>query len=227
MNLFYIYIIVRGILIMSATKEFYKRQAESIISKFALRGIKGYYCEDSASARELALSLMEDGASVSWGGSESLKEIGLIDELLKTDRLDVIDRSKYTTEEEVRKLKGKVAMSDYFLMSSNAITLDGELVNIDGRGNRLAYLIYGPENVIVVAGMNKVSSNVQEAIDRVQNIASPPNTIRLNCDTPCAKTGRCAGCISKDTICCQVVVTRRSRVDDRIKVILVGEELGY
>ena len=212
---------------MSAKKEFYKRQAESIISKFALRGIKGYYCEDAAKAKELALSLMEDGASVSWGGSESLNEIGLIGELLKYDRLNVIDRSRYTTPEAVRELKGKVAMSDYFLMSSNAITLDGELVNIDGRGNRLAYLIYGPENVIIIAGMNKISVDVREAIDRVQNIASPPNAVRLDCDTPCAKTGRCAGCISENTICCQVVVTRRSRIEGRIKVILVGEELGY
>lgn len=212
---------------MSAKKEAYKIQADGIISKFALRGIKGYYCEDSDSAKELALSLMEDGASVAWGGSQSIKEIGLLDALKESDKYEVIDRADYITDEQKRELKGKIAMCDYFLMSSNAITLDGELVNIDGAGSRLSYFIYGPENVIIIAGMNKIATNVEEAINRVHNVASPPNVLRLNCNTPCAKTGRCADCLSEESICCQVVVTRRSRIIDRIKVILVGEELGY
>ena len=112
------------------------------------------------------------------------------------------------------------------MMSTNAITLDGELVNIDGSGNRVACLAFGPNEVIVVAGMNKVVSNVEEGIARSRNFAAPPNTVRLGCDTPCAKIGQCGNCLN-DTICCQIVVTRASRVPGRIKVILVGEELGY
>ena len=118
-------------------------------------------------------------------------------------------------------------MADYFLMSSNAITLDGELVNIDGHSNRVACLCCGPKNVIVIAGMNKVVSNVEEGVDRVHNFAAPPNTVRLNKNTPCAQTGRCADCYSPDCICSQIVITRRSSIPNRIKVILVGEELGY
>lgn len=112
-------------------------------------------------------------------------------------------------------------------MSSNAITLDGELVNIDGNGNRVACLITGPKNVIVIAGMNKIAPDVKSAFDRVRNVAAPPNGVRLGTKTPCAKYGRCHDCYAADSMCCQFVVTRKSRIPGRIKVLLVGEELGY
>ena len=112
-------------------------------------------------------------------------------------------------------------------MSSNAITLDGQLVNIDGLGNRVASLIHGPKNVVIVAGMNKVVKDVDTAIDRVHNEAAPPNAVRLGLDTPCAKYGYCCNCLSPDCICCETVITRKSRIAGRIKVILVGETLGY
>ena len=116
--------------------------------------------------------------------------------------------------------------ADAFLMSSNAITLDGELINIDGRGNRVSFLIYGPDEVFVIAGMNKIVTDVPSGIERVRNMATPPNTVRLNRDTPCAKTGRCGDCLT-NSICSQIVVTRTSMIPSRIKVILIGEELGY
>ena len=112
-------------------------------------------------------------------------------------------------------------------MSTNAITADGELVNIDGNGNRVAALIFGPKQVIIVAGMNKVAVTEEEAINRARNMAAPPNCIRLNKHTPCAATGKCADCMGSETICCHTVITRRSRDAECIKVILVGEELGY
>jgi hypothetical protein len=112
-------------------------------------------------------------------------------------------------------------------MSSNAITLNGELVNVDGFGNRVSSLIYGPEHVILVVGMNKVVPDVKQGFDRVRNIASPPNTIRLNKNTPCSKTGKCGDCMSPDCICNQIVVTRRSRNKERIIVLLVNENLGF
>ncbi len=213
---------------MSPKQEAYKIQAEGIIKKLRMRGMNGVYCQTKEDAKKCVLDMLEDGASVAWGGSESIKETGILDAVMADNgRLDVIDRSTYVTDEQKRELKGKIAMCDYFLMSTNAITLDGELVNIDGAGSRLSYLIYGPEKVIIVAGMNKVAFDVEDAVKRVQNIASPPNAIRLLCDTPCAEYGRCMNCISESSICCQVVVTRRSRIIDRINVILVGEELGY
>jgi len=112
-------------------------------------------------------------------------------------------------------------------MSSNAISVTGELVNIDGTGNRLAALIYGPSNVIILAGMNKVMPTVEAALSRVKNTASPINAIRLSRNTPCAVTGICSECQSPDCICAQTVITRRSNQAGRIKVILIGEELGY
>ena len=139
---------------------------------------------------------------------------------------DLIIREDYKTDEETKKLKAMMINSDTFLMSTNAITLDGELINIDGRGNSVSYMIYGPDQVLVIAGMNKVVKDVAAGLDRTRNMASPANTVRLNCDTPCAKTGRCADCL-EHTIYCQMVITRASMVPGRIKVILVGEEVGY
>ena len=118
-------------------------------------------------------------------------------------------------------------MADYFLMSSNAVTIDGELINIDGNGNRVACLIHGPEHVILIVGMNKVVTDVESGVARVRNIASPANAARLGTRTPCGAVGHCCNCNSPDCMCCQVVITRHSRHTGRIKVILVGEELGY
>ena len=112
-------------------------------------------------------------------------------------------------------------------MSTNAITTDGELINIDGRANRVSFLCYGPENVLVIAGMNKVVTDVESGLKRVRLTACPPNAVRLNKKTPCAVNGVCGNCYGEDCICSQFVVTRRSGVKNRIKVILVGEELGY
>jgi hypothetical protein len=112
-------------------------------------------------------------------------------------------------------------------MSSNAITMDGKLVNIDGRGSRLAPFIYGPDYVIVLSGMNKVVRDEESAVERVKHLASPINCIRLDRETPCTKTGECSDCLSPDCICTHTVITRRSHVEGRLKVFLIGEELGY
>ena len=131
--------------------------------------------------------------------------------------------------DEQREIFSKAVLSDYFLMSSNAITLDGELINIDGTGNRVACLSYGPKHVIMIVGMNKVVNDVEDGIKRVRNFASPPNTLRLGLKTPCSMTGRCGDCYGDTCICSQIVVTRRqsAMMKDRVKVILVGESLGY
>ena len=156
----------------------------------------------------------------------TLTETGLMD-AIKNGDYKLIDRDAVTNLEEQRKIYGEICMSDVFLMSTNAITLDGELINIDGRGNRVAFLCYGPQNVVILAGMNKVVTDVESGLKRARDIASPPNTVRLNKKTPCAITGKCEDCYSPDCICGQFVVTRRSGAPNRIKVILIGEELGY
>jgi len=214
---------------LEAKTKHYEVIAGKIIEKLNLRNMEGYY----AATKEDALKMIKekfltDGVSVGWGGSMTLSEVGVMDYLQSEDCPCVVyDRMAAQTPEEQKELKAKLVNADYFLMSTNAITLDGELVNIDGYANRVSFLCYGPENVLVVAGMNKLASNVKDGIDRVKNIASPPNAMRLNRDTPCAKNGRCADCLAADSICSQVVITRRSSVKGRIKVILVGEELGF
>lgn len=208
-------------------KKTYEVQAATIIKALEKRNMKGYYCPDCASAVKQASELIPDGASVSFGGSMSLGESGVMDMLRSRTDIRLLDRSKAKTPEETKKLYHDALSSDVYFMSSNAITLDGELINIDGNGNRVAALIYGPERVVLIVGMNKVTPTVENGIRRVHNIATPANCIRLNKQTPCAATGVCHDCLSPDCICSQTVITRRSSVPERIIVILVGEALGY
>lgn len=212
---------------MNQSKEiFYENQASTIIKNLKLRKMEGYYCKNVSLAKEKMLELI--GASpknVGYGGSMTLVDNGFYEEVTKAGH-NLIVRENYKTPEQIKELNALLVNADSFLMSTNAITLDGELINIDARGNRTSFMIYGPDQVIIIAGMNKVVANVEDGVRRVRNEATPPNTVRLNCDTPCAQTGRCANCLN-DTICCNIVVTRACRFPFRIKVILVGEELGY
>lgn len=203
-------------------------QANTIIENLEKRNMYGTYCATKEEALKTALDIIKEGSTVAWGGSESVKEIGLKDAIIAGD-YKAIDRSLAKDAQEQRELFSQSVMADYYLMSSNAITLDGELINIDGTGNRVACLSFGPEHVILIVGMNKVVNNVDDGVDRVRNFASPPNTIRLDKKTPCAMTGRCGDCYGDDCICSQFLITRRSsaQMKDRIKVILVGEPLGF
>lgn len=211
---------------MLPKQQAYENLADGLIEKFNLRGIEGYYCSTKEEAKEMAKRFLTPGCSIAWGGSETLSQIGLLEELKASDYV-IYDRMSATTPEERRELYGKIVTADYFLMSSNAITLDGELVNVDGASNRVACLCHGPENVIVIAGMNKIVPDVESGVKRVRNMAAPANAVRLGTDTPCGTIGRCGNCLNADCMCCQIVVTRRSRIPNRIKVILVGEELGF
>ena len=200
--------------------------ANTIIKNMEKRRMEAYYCHTSEEAVKKVLELIPEGSSIGWGGSVTLTETGVMD-ALNQGNYKMLDRIAGKTPEEVKKINAEIFGSDYFLMSSNAITIDGELINIDGRANRVSYLCFGPENVIIVAGMNKIVHNVEAGIARTHNVAAPPNTVRLNKNTPCAKTGKCGDCFSPDCICGQVVITRLSMVPNRIKVVLVGETLGF
>lgn len=211
---------------MSFVKQSNTNAAATIIKGLQKRNMEGYFCETSEEAVEKALSMMPEGSVISWGGSMSINECGLMD-AVKAGNYTLIDRAAAKNPQEKREIFAKTVMADYYLMSTNAITMDGELVNIDGFGNRVACLCSGPENVIVIAGMNKVVKTVEDGIDRIRTKAAPPNTVRLNKNTPCAKTGVCGNCFAPDCICGQIVVTRRSGIPGRIKVILVNEDLGF
>ncbi len=204
-----------------------QKQAQQVIAALNKRNINGYYCQDKKQALEKALSLIPEGSTIAWGGSESIKQCLIPQTLLEDSRFTVYDRAAYNTPEKAKEFNNLAFNCNYYFMSSNALTLDGVLVNVDGYGNRVASLIYGPDHVIMVVGMNKIVGDVDEAYRRIRNMASPPNTIRLNKNTPCAKNGKCGDCYSEDCICNQIVITRRSRDKDRIHVILVGENLGF
>ncbi len=208
-------------------QQFYRNQAATIIKKLNARKMEGYYCDTTEEANQKALELIGSGCrTVAYGGSMTIDQMKLKDRITEAGHNLIIREDFDASPEEQKRLKALTVTADTFLTSTNAITLDGQLVNIDARGNRVSFLIYGPDQVIVIAGMNKVVKSVEEGIDRTRNFAAPPNTIRLGSDTPCAKTGICGNCIA-DSICCQFVVTRTSRIPQRIKVILVGEELGF
>ena len=212
---------------MTPKQQAYKTLGNTMVQNFKKRNMEAFYCEDSTSAVKLAMELMKDGGTVGMGGTETVKETGLLDAIKQSENLQFIDRSIAKTPEEKKDIFFKTMQCDYFLTSSNAVTIDGELVNIDGNGNRVACLIHGPEQVLVLVGMNKVVEDVDSGIQRVGTHAAPPNAARLGTRTPCAALGHCGDCHSEDCMCCQIVITRHSRHKGRIKVILIGEELGF
>lgn len=210
---------------MNAMNLFYEKQAASLIKALNRRGMDATYCATAASACETALSLIKEGSTVTWGGSESIRECGLLDALKKAP-VTLWDRASVKPE-DMKDFYRRAFCADYYLMSANAISLDGQLVNIDGTGNRVAALSYGPDHVIVIAGMNKVAPTLEAAIDRAHYSAAPPNAMRLNLETPCAKDGVCHNCLSPQKICNMLHVTHNNRFRGRVHVILVGEALGF
>ena len=196
-----------------------------LVENLKKRNMDAYYCATKDEALTKALELIPEGDVVSWGGSETLNQIGLIEEVKKRNK--VIDRATAATVEEKQELMHQALLCDTYLMSSNAVSQDGQLVNIDGNGNRCAALIYGPKSIDMVVGMNKVAADLVAAMSRARNTAAPANVQHFpGIKTPCAVTGVCANCMSPETICCQFVITRFSRVPGRIKVVFVGESLG-
>ncbi|MDO5392090.1 MAG: lactate utilization protein [Eubacteriales bacterium] len=211
---------------MSYKSEAFAKTAETVMKKFEKRGMTAFYCPTKESAKEKILSLMEKGSSITWGGSESMVEAGVMDAIRNGD-YELIDRSTAKTPEEQRALYGRMVCADYFLTSTNAFTKDGELVNIDGAANRVACIAHGPAHVIVLASMNKMCADVDAAVKRIRTEACPPNAIRVGVDTPCSATGVCADCLSPGCICAQILVTRKSRIPGRIIVVLTEEPLGF
>ena len=205
-------------------KKMYDKSGPRVAAALHKRNMEGYYCSTADEAVEKVLELIPAG-DVSWGGVATVDELG-IKERLRHRGQPVIDRDTARTPEERMAMLHQALTCDTFLMSSNAISEDGQLVNIDGMGNRVAALCFGPKQVIVVAGMNKVAADLDGAIARARHIAAPANAQRFNGKTPCSANGQCADCTSPDCICAQMVVTRFCKVPGRIKVVLVGEELG-
>lgn len=189
--------------------------------------IESYFVEDNTALIEKISELVKDGDTVSVGGSMTLFETGVI-EFLRNGKFNFLDRyAEGLNGDDIKDIFRKTFSADAYFVSSNAVTEEGELYNVDGNGNRVAAMIYGPDNVIVIAGKNKIVRDVEEAIARNREYAAPANAKRLNRETPCAKVGYCMDCSSKDRICNDYVLIRRQGQKGRIKVIIVGKELGY
>ncbi len=197
--------------------------AQKVIKGLQSRNMTGYYAATKEEALARALSLIPEGSSVTMGGAMSAHEIGLV-EALKAGNYRFIDRDAMADK---RAAMLAAYDADFFLTSANAMTEDGEMVNIDGNANRVSAIAQGPKKVLVIVGMNKVCGDLDGAMKRARNVAAPINAQRFGLNTPCAKTGACMNCKSPDTICCQFLITRFSRHADRIHVILVNDELGF
>ena len=207
-------------------KTYYEKRAHVLVKNLESRHFEAYYCPDSASALAKALELIPEGASVGWGGALSAQQIGLID-AVKSGNFAAIDRDAATTPEERTQALKRCLTADVFLCGANALSLDGQMVNIDGTGNRVAAIAYGPDTILVIAGMNKVCDTLDDAVTRARTVAAPMNKQRFPFKTPCEVTGACADCKSEESICNQILITRNCRPAGRIKFVLVGEELGF
>lgn len=206
-------------------KKRYDKTGPVVAEAMKKRGFDAYYVSTAEEARAKALELIPEGSTVSWGGSVTIDQIGLKQAVIEGG-YEVINRDEAKTPEERTEFMRKGLTCDVFLMSANAVSEDGQMVNIDGNGNRVAALCFGPKEVIVIAGMNKVAGSLEEAYVRARRFAAPVNAQRFDFETPCSKTGMCADCLSLQCICSQMVVTRRTS-SGRIKVILVGDDLGF
>lgn len=208
-------------------ESFNEKKIQRVIAGLEKRNMKGHYCQSFDEMVELINTLLKDCKNGTHGGSVTLEKTGILDMLKNKPDFDFKDRRDVTNNEDMQKLFHEAFTMDAYLMSTNAITEDGILLNLDGTGNRVAALIYGPKRVIIVAGVNKITTSIDEAVLRVRSKASPLNCMRLDRKTPCVTTGLCANCQSPDCICNQMVLTRRCAIPDRIHVILTKEEYGF
>lgn len=200
---------------------------KTVIKNLEKRNITGHYCDAKEDAVQAIKSLIPEGSEVSWGGSATLDEIG-IKTALADGNYKINDPMKATDPAEGLKLRKAALQADVFLSGLNAVTMDGEIVNIDGRGNRVSAILFGPDKVILIAGANKIVLDEKDAVDRIRSDACPPNALRLGLKTPCALTGMCQECLIKgNTICSHIVTTRFSMTEGRMHVVLVNETFGF
>lgn len=197
-----------------------------VVQALESRNMEAYYVETKEEAVKKALELIPKGSTISMGGAASVKECGLYDAVSNGDYV-FYDRDRVNTQEEKEEIALRAFSADWFLGSVNAMSENGVFINIDGNANRVAAYAYGPKNVLLIVGMNKIVKTEEDAMSRARNEAAPVNAQRFGIDTPCSKNGTCFDCRSPQCICCQILTTRFSRVKGRFKIILVDEDLGF
>ena len=204
-----------------------EKKIERTIVNLEKNNIKAYYAKSDDEIFQTIKDIVKDGETVSVGGSMTLFEIKIID-FLRSGRYNFLDRyEENLTQTDLKEIYRKSFSANTYFASANAITEEGEIFNVDGNGNRVADILYGPDKVILIVGVNKIVKNIDEAIKRNKDISGPANAKRLNLQTPCAKVGYCMDCESKDRICCEYTVIKRQRNENRIHVIFVNDNLGF
>lgn len=204
-----------------------EKKLERVKQSLEKNNYEVFIAENMEDVKKLLKNIIEEKSTVSFGGSMTLIDGGIIEYLRKCN-ITLLDRYKEgLTSDDIAEIYRKSFFADYYITSSNAITEEGYLVNLDGNGNRVAAMIYGPKKVIVIAGINKIVRDLNEAYTRVRNYASPINAKRLSRKTPCVEKGICLDCNSPERICNHYVVTYRQNVKGRGIVILVKQDLGF
>ena len=212
---------------MTPQEERNQKLAERMIKNLNRRNMEAFYCPTGEEAVKKVSELIADGSSVTWGGSATVRDLGIPEALKTRGTLEVLDRDLVETPEEKEQMDHRAFTADVYLTSANAISEDGVIVNIDGNGNRVAAITWGPKKVIFVIGINKVAQTVEAALARARSTAAPVNAQRFDINTPCRTDGVCHNCNSPESICSYVHFLRNSRNRGRHVVVLVGEELGY
>ncbi len=200
---------------------------EKLVKNLKRRNMDAHYCPTAQEAVAKVMELIADGSSVTWGGSMTVRDMGLPQALKERGTLNVLDRDVVEDPDEKQQMYLRAFTADVYLSSANAISEDGVIVNIDGNGNRVAAITWGPKKVIFIIGLNKVAQTVEAAIARARSIASPINSQRFDIKTPCQIDGVCHNCNSPESICSYIHLLRNSRNGNRHVVVLVGENLGY
>jgi hypothetical protein len=203
-----------------------EKLAEAMIANLHQRHFDAYHCHDVTELKQLVATLIPEGSSITWGGSATIRDTG-VTAMLKNGNYLVYDRDEAKNDEEKHAIYRKAFSCDYYLASANAISEDGEIVNIDGDGNRIAAITWGPEHVILIVGMNKICQDLDSAIKRARSTAAPINMARFDLKTPCQKDGRCHDCKSPDCICNYFSIIRSSHPAHRHIVILLDGKWGF
>lgn len=211
---------------MNPNEKYYALRGKRLVENLKKRHFDAYYCVDRTSALQKALDIIPEGCSVGWGGATSADQIGLI-QAIRNGNFCQIDRDSAENPSERERLMKKCLTADVFIAGANAISIDGQMVNIDGIGNRVAAIAYGPERVIIVAGMNKVADSLEAAVTRARTVAAPINKQRFSAPAGCSESGTCVDCKAEGCICNQILITRNCKPAGRIAFILIGEDLGF
>jgi hypothetical protein len=209
------------------TSWYYRARVKTTMAALKKNNMEALFVPDGTAAIKAVLEMIPAGATVGLGGSLTVQQIGLLEALSSGDYKLLNQYAKGLSPDKSMQLRRKGLLADFYVTGTNAVTQDGRLVNLDGVGNRVAALTFGPSNVIIVVGRNKIVDDVDQALDRIWNLAAPLNAARLNRKTPCTKTARCEDCSSPERICNHLVITERQSSAGRLTIVIVDQDLGF